>query len=74
MLTMKLCPKLIVISLQTNSEIAMTNANFTIILDLKIADTDAGYILQWENYYFKFAIYQLDSQLLQFIWIDKGRQ
>ena len=50
----------------------MVDSKFTIILDLKIADTDAGYILQWDTYYFKFAVYQTEDQKIQFIWIDKG--
>ena len=50
----------------------MVDSKFTIILDLKIADTDAGYILQWDTYYFKFAVYQTENQKIQLIWIDKG--
>jgi hypothetical protein len=50
----------------------MADSQFTIILDLQIADTDAGYILQWDTYYFKFAVYQTENQKIQFIWIDKG--
>ena len=57
---------------QYDEEIAMVDSKFTIILDLKIADTDAGYFLQWDTYFFKFAVYQTQNQKIQFIWIDKG--
>lgn len=50
----------------------MQSANFTIIMNLRIDDVNAGHIVQWDSYYFKFSLYQTTSKFIQLSWIDKG--
>ena len=57
---------------QTEDDIGLGDSTFTVILRIRVDDSTAGHILQWDTFFFKFAIYQTEHEQLQIIWSDKG--